>query len=96
MDTGRARSNWQVNLDGPATGVVEPLDRSGQTAMDRGQVVVSSYRGGGKNDSIHITNNLPYIERLNEGHSAQAPTGFVELAVAAGVSAVKGAKLLKD
>ncbi len=30
---------------------------------------------------IFISNNVPYIGRLNNGHSAQAPSGFVEMAV---------------
>lgn len=31
---------------------------------------------------IYITNNLPYIERLEFGHSKQAPAGMVRLSVA--------------
>lgn len=84
VDTGRARANWQVNIDSPASGTVEAKDQSGQAAIAEGQAVIEKYKG---NKSIHITNNLPYIGRLNEGWSAQAPSGFVEKAVLAGANA---------
>lgn len=85
VDTGRARANWQVEIGGPASGVVEPTDKSGQTAISAGTKVIQDYKGG---NSINITNNLPYIERLNEGWSKQAPAGFVEQAVNVGTAAI--------
>lgn len=36
---------------------------------------------------VHITNHVPYIGRLDEGHSPQAPRGFVERAVRRGAAA---------
>lgn len=41
---------------------------------------------------IFITNNVPYIGRLNEGWSAQAPAGFVQLAIQSAMSRFKGVK----
>ena len=32
-------------------------------------------------DTVYISNNLPYIQRLNDGYSQQAPENFVESAV---------------
>ena len=49
-----------------------------------------------KHKSIHITNNLPYIGSLNDGHSKQAPAGFVQMATLAGLAAVRGLRVLKD
>lgn len=88
VDTGRARANWQVAIGATPTGVVDAVDKSGQAAISQGESVISRYKGG---DTVHITNNLPYIGRLNDGHSAQAPAGFVESAVLVGVAAVQGA-----
>lgn len=85
VDTGRARSNWQVEIGQAADGVVDAIDKSGQGAITAGARTIQSYRNG---SSINITNNLPYIERLNDGWSAQAPAGFVERAVQVGVDAV--------
>lgn len=85
VDTGRARSNWQVELGQAATGTVEALDKSGQGAISQGKRVIDGYKSG---STLNITNNLPYIERLNDGWSAQAPAGFVEKAVQIGVNAI--------
>jgi hypothetical protein len=93
VDTGRARANWQVEISRPAQGTREAFDRSGQATIDEGRAKISGYKGGTRDAAIHITNNLPYIGKLNEGHSAQAPAGFVEKAVMIGVSAVRGAKV---
>ena len=32
--------------------------------------------------NVNITNNVPYIRRLNEGSSSQAPAAFVQSAIA--------------
>ena len=75
VDTGRARSNWLVSLGSPATHTV--LSSSIQAAFGQAQGAVAGYKQG----DIHITNNLPYIGRLNDGYSKQAPANFVEDAV---------------
>jgi len=96
VDTGRARANWQVELGGPASGEVGRAGErfSSTTPIAQGAAAIALYKGG-PNASIHITNNLPYIGRLNDGHSAQAPAGFVEQAVLRGADAVRNAQLLK-
>lgn len=86
VDTGRARSNWQVEIGQAASGTLESFDKSGQGAIATGRKVIEGYKGG---SSVNITNNLPYIERLNDGWSAQAPAGFVEKAVQVGVAAIQ-------
>lgn len=95
VDTGRARSNWQASLDGPARGTREAYApgtagntaaANTQAAQDQAKAVIAAQRPG---QAIHITNNLPYIGRLNDGHSAQAPAGFVQTAVLRGLAAVQ-------
>lgn len=93
VDTGRARANWIAALDAPADEAVSSEDKSGGKAMKQAAGVVASYDGD-RNTAIHITNNLPYIQRLDEGSSYQAPAGFVRLALRRGIAAVKGARLL--
>lgn len=102
VDTGRARSNWQAELDKPAEGEVNPFSpgeagstggQNARSAIGAAAAVVSKYNGD-RNREIHLTNNLPYIGRLNDGWSAQAPAGFVEEAVHAGAAQIKGASLL--
>jgi hypothetical protein len=92
VDTGRARGNWQVTLDTPASGTTPALSVSGNEALEQGKSVIAGYKGGRPQAAIHITNNLPYIGKLNEGHSAQAPAGFVERAILVGIQAIKNMK----
>lgn len=99
VDTGRARSNWIVSLGEPAEATRDPyaplpagkdaskVSESGNAAgaINQAKETVAGHRGG---QTIYVTNNLPYIERLNEGYSAQAGAMFVEEAVQAGVQAI--------
>lgn len=77
VDTGRARSNWIVSLNAPSVLVVDP----NKTPDPNG--IIASFK---VTDTAYIANNLPYIRRLNEGSSQQAPAGFVDLAVQSGIS----------
>jgi len=88
VDTGRARSNWIVSLGTPSGETVGPT--SEQAALSRAQQEIERRVRG---QAIHITNNLPYIGRLNEGSSAQAPAGFVQAAVQQGVASIRGASI---
>ncbi len=88
---GRARFNWQTAIGVQLTGVLEDVDPSGVKTIDRGKDALANYQLG---PEIIITNNVPYIERLNNGHSTQAPAGFVEKAAQAAVNAIEGATIL--
>lgn len=91
VDTGRARSNWQVELNSPIETNTTAVSPSGREAIESGKAKIQQYKGGMPNAAIYITNNLAYIGALNDGHSAQAPAGFVERAVMVGVNAVHNA-----
>lgn len=100
VDTGRARSNWIVNIGSPSTEVIPAYVEgkggsagaaAARAALDQGSATIAGYQKG---QEIHITNNLPYISRLNDGYSAQAPGNFVQIAVQQGAETVRGAKLL--
>jgi hypothetical protein len=93
VDTGRARSNWRVSTE-PSSEVYEAFSpgesgstggENSQAAIAQGQEAIAAATG----DTLYISNNLPYIQPLNDGHSAQAPAGFVEQAVQAGIDAVR-------
>lgn len=93
VKTGRAKANWLPSLDGLRSETVEPQDKSGAAALQEARQVIAAYKLG---QTIHITNNLPYIRALNDGRSVQArPAGFVERAIQAGVQAVAEKKLLE-
>lgn len=92
VDTGRARSNWIAEINNPADGINEDADRGGARQLAANERMIATYNGD-RDQSVHITNNLPYIGRLNDGWSAQAPAGFVEEAVHIAVDTIKGAKI---
>lgn len=77
VDTGRARSNWIASVNAPSVAIVEPGQKP-PTEAALGSFKVT--------DTAYISNNLPYIRRLNDGYSQQAPAGFVEKAVQSGIS----------
>lgn len=75
VDTGRARGNWQVTIDGtPAKGTVQALDKDGTRTVVAGGKEIAQAKPFGV---VYITNNLPYIEPLENGHSKQAPPGGI-------------------
>jgi hypothetical protein len=75
VDTGRARANWQVTQGVPAVGDTEATDKGGAATIAAGSETI----GGAQPYSVtYITNNVPYIERLEAGHSQnQAPAGML-------------------
>lgn len=77
---GRAKGNWIASINRPHRGTTRQLERTNNTPAinDIKRPCVS-----------YLSNNLPYIERLNEGWSDQAPAGYVEKAVNAVVRAHK-------
>ena len=77
---GHARANWQASMGSPAGGVVEGIDPTGQEALAAAMAVSE---GIGNDDRPYfLTNNLPYIDRLENGWSHQAPAGMVGITVA--------------
>ena len=79
VDTGRARANWQVGINEQVESSVLETDRTGDATIARNEEVIDTFRlEGGGSGAIYISNNVDYIEALNNGHSGQAPAGFVE------------------
>lgn len=75
VDTGRARGNWMVSLGAARGGESDNLDKGGAATISAGTAAIGASQPF---QQIVIENNLPYIERLNDGHSGQAPAGYVE------------------
>ena len=92
VDTGWARANWIPRIGRPApppTGDA-PRRQAGQAARSGTLINQTSEQSAGQASAlryrlnqgrIFITNNVPYIGRLNQGHSPQAPPGFVQRAI---------------
>ena len=80
VDTGRARANWQVSISGFRQEILTNNDRTGSSAINNAVGVISSSENV-RYPTFYISNNLPYIEALNNGHSNQAPAKFVETSI---------------
>ena len=74
VDTGRARAGWTPSINVPSS-YVPPEGKYSMPSLPKlGTITVS--------DTVYITNNVPYMKRLNNGYSRQAPVRFVEQAAA--------------
>ena len=75
IDTGRARGSWMIDT--------EWKDWKLPEGDHIGSVVESTVKALPDSDRYVIYNNLEYIQALENGHSQQAPSGFVAQALAA-------------
>jgi hypothetical protein len=83
-DTGRARASWTIAIKQPDRTVApEGLNTSAVSSPDalaaakatQGLTALQPY------EPVWISNNLPYIGPLEQGHSKQAPNGMVALSI---------------
>ena len=74
VDEGRAKGNWQITIGSPAGGELDRKDKNGSAAINDGVATINRFQFG---DSVYMSNNLPYIMRLEMGSSEQAPEGMV-------------------
>lgn len=104
VDTGMARSNWTPELDRAFEGLFparvpgeagSTAEASAAAAIEAGAPTIEAFDIH-RNESIHITNNAPHIRSLNDGHSKQAPAGFVKIAVMEGLATVRDTKILEE
>lgn len=86
--TGRSRAGWNISEVSPDRSQPGPFPENPSapsppsattTAIKQQQSRVSSFSG---DEKIYITNSLPYIPPLENGHSGQAPQGMVNLTMA--------------
>jgi len=85
VDTGWARANWVPRIGEAFSGTAGSREAAEAGSINEGigqsgvASVATSYKT--ERGPVHITNNVPYILRLNEGSSRQAPAGFVQAAI---------------
>lgn len=92
VDTGWARANWVPQIGTPYRPDV--IDNAGDGAVNQrggvqaaGIASIATYSYPGR---VFISNNAPYIVRLNEGSSTQAPSGFVQAGIDRAIATVSG------
>ena len=75
---GQARANWQYGNGNMPSGTLDTIDKAGSSTVNK---IISGVQAS-RAASVHwVTNNLPYINRLENGWSRQAPQGMVRLSV---------------
>lgn len=73
---GRSRANWQYGNNVIPGGIIESMDSSGSTTINK----LTAQIGSAPTAAIHwFANNLDYIQRLEDGYSRQAPNGMVKI-----------------
>ncbi|MCC7172583.1 MAG: hypothetical protein IT459_19200 [Planctomycetes bacterium] len=70
---GHARANWQVTLGGVPIDTVDAIDESGELTIAKGSATAQAIPPF---SVAFVTNNVAYIEELEDGHSTQAPEGM--------------------
>lgn len=80
---GHARRNWQINFGTPLRNEIEGIDRGGETI----RAALSTIAGFRSLGVVWITNNVPYIQVIDQGKpgtnprfkpwSRQAPRGLL-------------------
>ncbi len=80
IDTTRCVANWESAINTvPQEFDDERRDPAGQASLSRAKEAAASMRLG---NAFVIANSAPYVFRLENGWSNQAPAGFRDLAVA--------------
>lgn len=86
VDTGWARANWVPAIGRPFSvdlSGVTPTAQNAAAAGSQQQAALAGVATGYKLSmgKVFVSNNVPYILGLNDGNSAQAPSGFVQRAI---------------
>jgi hypothetical protein len=100
VDLGRARSSWSASIGVAApsdTGLTESIggDLAAGVALSQARPVITNWRpnlGG----SLFLSNSVDYIIPLDNGSSAQAPTGMTLQAMEAMRGILRGVRLLRS
>lgn len=77
VDTGRARGNWIPSINVVSTETTLTTDQSGAATIGEAASVSSRTSG----NIFYLTNNLPYIRKLEFGSSQQSPAGMVRVSI---------------
>lgn len=73
---GRFRGNWQLGVDAIPSGETGRIDPSG---METISAIIGAVPQQAAGHIYYLTNNVPYAQPIEDGHSTQAPTGLVAL-----------------
>jgi hypothetical protein len=79
VDTGRARANWVLGVGSVNVATTAVTDKDGALTLSK---IAAGLPRSSAGQIIYVTNTLPYIQRLEDGWSKQAPAGMVKSTLA--------------
>lgn len=79
VDTGWAAANWIISMGTFSTEPAGSRENVSKATSNAGLAGLLNWTL--KDGTIYITNNVPYIIYLNEGHSDKAPPGYVDMII---------------
>ena len=91
VKSGLAKGNWQVGLGLPVSTPLKRKSKGGAGVISSGTARIAKSKQG---ENIYISNLVPYIKKLNEGSSTQAPVAFIEVAIISGLTLADKIKLV--
>lgn len=83
VDTTHAKTNWVPSVGAPHDGVVGSKENPDAGPQSSGYAALATYDL--KQGDLFTTNDVDYMEHLDQGSSAQAPPDFVNDAVDVGI-----------
>lgn len=90
---GHFRRNWIVSIGGFNETEIEGTDQAGAATFANAKQEVRRFQNRRKiGPNLVIQNNVPYANRLAQGHSTQAEAGWVDDEIAAGLTLPGGRK----
>lgn len=81
VDTGRARANWNATTGSANTTTDLGATEADVPAKQQEGSELIRVTGFANGEHLFLANGLPYIESLENGSSAQAPSGMVALTI---------------
>lgn len=93
---GHFRRNWIVSIGGFDDAVIPGIDPAGAPTAAAGKQKIDSFVARGKpGPNLIIQNNVPYANRLAQGHSTQRKAGWVNTAIELALGTPGGRKELR-
>lgn len=91
---GHYRTNWQIGVDSRPTDEIEGVVKNKSAIRAREESKVPKQAAG---HTYYLSNNVPYVWPIEDGHSGQAPQGVAGLTVIqfGGIVAEETAKVNK-
>lgn len=82
---GHFRRNWIVSIGGFNETELEGEDPAGAATLAAGRSQIEKFKRATAGSNLVLQNNVPYANRLAQGHSLQAPEGWIDEAIDLGL-----------